>query len=212
MLAQVEPMPDGKEIKAQCPVCKKTKAIYIPHAVIENASQLATVSIPKGIVCDHHFQMFIDKHYKIRGYQKVDYQFTCGLEVLHKSNLLKRKRPRKSDEDLIDNLFLDGNFLEYNPSTSMEPISKLKESPLDVKKSKNQDILNQDRKNTERKAIPDNEKEKKAPKQNGTDTTTNSKSLEELYEEFWMLIDDDNEEFREFIIRDKRRKDGMLLF
>ena len=30
-------------------------------------------------------------------------------------------------------------------------------------------------------------------------------SLSEIYEEFWELIDERNEEFREFIIKDERR-------
>ena len=30
-------------------------------------------------------------------------------------------------------------------------------------------------------------------------------SLAEIYEEFWELIDDQNEEFQEYIIKDKRR-------
>ena len=31
-------------------------------------------------------------------------------------------------------------------------------------------------------------------------------TLEEIYEEFWEFVDEDNPEFQEFIIKDKRRK------
>ena len=31
-------------------------------------------------------------------------------------------------------------------------------------------------------------------------------SNEDIYEEFWQFIDDDNVEFQEFILKDKRRK------
>lgn len=52
-----------------CPTCKNSKEIAIPQC---ESTHLVTVSIPKGMVCEHHFQVFIDKNYVIRGYQKVD--------------------------------------------------------------------------------------------------------------------------------------------
>jgi len=52
-----------------CPICKNSKEIAIPKY---KSTHLITVSIPKGMVCEHHFQAFIDKNYVIRGYQKVD--------------------------------------------------------------------------------------------------------------------------------------------
>ncbi|MFX0033017.1 MAG: hypothetical protein ACFE9P_10155 [Candidatus Hermodarchaeota archaeon] len=52
-----------------CPTCKNSKDIAIPQY---KSTHLITVSIPKGMVCEHHFQAFIDKNYVIRGYQKVD--------------------------------------------------------------------------------------------------------------------------------------------
>ncbi|MFX1452620.1 MAG: hypothetical protein ACFFCM_17415, partial [Promethearchaeota archaeon] len=37
---------------------------------------LTTISIPSGSVCDHGFQAFVDKNYKVRGYQIVDFEFS----------------------------------------------------------------------------------------------------------------------------------------
>ncbi len=35
---------------------------------------MTTVSIQKDEICEHHFQAFIDKDFRIRGYQKVDFE------------------------------------------------------------------------------------------------------------------------------------------
>ncbi|MFX1498563.1 MAG: hypothetical protein ACFFBH_13635 [Promethearchaeota archaeon] len=57
------------KVKFVCPTCKNSKEITIPQY---STVHLITVSIPKGMICDHHFQAFIDKNYSVRGYQKVD--------------------------------------------------------------------------------------------------------------------------------------------
>jgi len=36
------------------------------------------------------------------------------------------------------------------------------------------------------------------------------KSLEQIYEDFWEFIDDNNESFQEFILKDKRRKIRLI--
>lgn len=65
-----------KKILVSCPLCKVKKLIQIPPSVIEGKKELTTISIPKGKICDHHFQIFVDRHYIIRGYQKVDYELS----------------------------------------------------------------------------------------------------------------------------------------
>ena len=71
-------------IKFTCPVCRAYKYVNIPKSVINSAHQLTTVSIPKGLVCRHHFQAFVDKNFAIRGYQKVD--FELAYDLLQKKN------------------------------------------------------------------------------------------------------------------------------
>ncbi len=159
---------EEKLVQVQCPNCKLKKKISVPNAVISQASQLTTLSVPSGIVCDHHFQVFIDKNYKVRGYQKVDFEIK---ENLIKADNAKEKSETslKDDEELFKNLILEGNYLEYIPSKNIvkKPSQLLKEVP------------------------PRNEEKE---------------NLRELYEEFWEFIDDDNREFQEFIVKDKRRK------
>ena len=59
-----------------CPSCGTKKKLKIPIKVINQSKQLTTVSIPAGICCDHCFQAFIDKDFKVRGYQPVDFDFS----------------------------------------------------------------------------------------------------------------------------------------
>ena len=157
-----------RKIPTTCPICKSKKEIDIPGSIISQASQLTTISLPKGLICDHHFQMFIDKNFKVRGYQKVDFEMKLGRIEQSVINRKKIIYENKSDDGLFHNLLLDGNYLEFKPKN--------------YKKVE---------KNTQ------NVKERSAKKERMT--------LEDIYEEFWELIDDDNIEFEEFIIKDKRR-------
>ncbi|MHA2035447.1 MAG: hypothetical protein ACW98X_03375 [Promethearchaeota archaeon] len=64
-----------ESIHVVCPTCKSKKDLKIPSKIINQAKQLTTVSIPSGAVCEHGFQSFVDKNFKVRGYQKVDFEF-----------------------------------------------------------------------------------------------------------------------------------------
>jgi len=66
----------SKSITVICPTCKTKKELKIPTKIIDQSKQLTTVSIPSGAVCEHSFQSFVDKNFKIRGYQKVDFEFS----------------------------------------------------------------------------------------------------------------------------------------
>ena len=65
-----------REVPMVCPECKKAEKLQIPQQIINQSKQLTTVSIPRGIVCEHSFQAFIDKNFKVRGYQKVDFELS----------------------------------------------------------------------------------------------------------------------------------------
>ena len=64
-----------EDIRVVCPTCNKRKELKIPSKIINQSKQLTTVSIPSGAVCEHSFQSFVDKNFKVRGYQKVDFEF-----------------------------------------------------------------------------------------------------------------------------------------
>ncbi|MFW9819627.1 MAG: hypothetical protein ACFFE5_08465, partial [Candidatus Thorarchaeota archaeon] len=65
-----------QDIHVICPTCKSKKELKIPTKIINQAKHLTTVSIPSGAVCKHGFQAFIDKNFVVRGYQKVDFDFS----------------------------------------------------------------------------------------------------------------------------------------
>jgi len=100
------------EIRFVCPTCKATKVLEFPSSVINGAKQLTTISLPKGLICPHHFQAFVDKNFMVRGYQKVDFEFK--FESNNKSNLHYLNQD-KENQDLFNELILEGNFVRYTP-------------------------------------------------------------------------------------------------
>ncbi|MHA2130646.1 MAG: hypothetical protein ACW99L_11785, partial [Promethearchaeota archaeon] len=64
-----------ENIMVVCPTCNSKRELKIPSKIINQSKQLTTVSIPSGTVCEHSFQSFVDKNFKVRGYQRVDFEF-----------------------------------------------------------------------------------------------------------------------------------------
>jgi hypothetical protein len=164
----ITPLDDSAKIQFVCPVCKSEKVLHFPKSVITQAKGLSTMSIASGLVCEHQFQAFVDKNYSVRGYQRVDFEFKkIGIE----EKTLKNTKNDRNDDELFDNLILEGDYLEYNPTKE----------------------LNDNRNQTNH-----------APKK-----TVNR--LEEIYNEFWEFIEENNELFQDFIKSDKRRNKPILL-
>jgi hypothetical protein len=80
------------------------------------------------------------------------------------------------DDLLFKNLILNGNIVEY------KPIYDDKNNTLSTKEEKSQ-CLNEE--NTKKDKI---------------------KSLKQIYDEFWEFINEDNEIFKDFIIKDPKRQ------
>lgn len=77
------------KILINCPVCNTSDSLRIPSKIINESNQLTTVSIPKGLVCKHNFQAYVDKNFHVRGYQKID--FECSKVEIYKKRLQKEK-------------------------------------------------------------------------------------------------------------------------
>ena len=95
-----------------CPVCKSEKSLQFPKSIVNKANGLTTMSIARGLVCEHQFQAFVDKNFMVRGYQRVDFEF-------EKTKTEQKQQPKnciKDDKELFENLILEGNFLEYKPN------------------------------------------------------------------------------------------------
>lgn len=177
----------SNNVRIICPRCKSSKELSFPRTIINNSSQLTTVSIPKGLVCIHTFQAFIDKNFKVRGYQNVDFEFADTIkEPCSVKNV--NKFETKSDDDLINNLVVEGNYLEYRSKTNRKE---------EYEKSNVFRIPQKDNNRTQDKNVADNRRK--------------MMMLEDIYKEFWELIDDNNEEFKEFIIKDKERRKNLKI-
>ncbi len=161
----MEAITSNRYVQVICPVCKSKNVIQIPKSVINNATHLTTISVPKGKICQHHFQLFLDKNFLIRGYQKVDFQLN------HKND--------KQDKFDSKNHFV--NSLKLHKSNALDN-NKLKT------KTRKPGIY-EEKKFVEIKA---NNKSKM--------------TLTEIYDEFWEFIDENNETFQKFILKDKKRR------
>jgi len=55
----------------QCPKCQIKRVITVPRNLVAQSQCLTTVAMSFGLACNHSFNVFIDKNFKVRGYQKV---------------------------------------------------------------------------------------------------------------------------------------------
>ena len=94
-----------------------------PKSVINKARHLTTISLPKGLVCNHHFQAFIDKNFAVRGYQKVDFQFESKEDQKEQTDI---QLLSGSEDELFDRLIVEGNYVEYRPKVKNSNVLKQK--------------------------------------------------------------------------------------
>lgn len=109
---QLNELNEYSKVNITCPVCKAKKELKFPKSVINETGQLTTISLPKGLLCDHHFQAFVDKNFAVRGYQKVDFEFETNKSVKPKTDV---KLFNESNEEFFENLIFEGNFVEFKP-------------------------------------------------------------------------------------------------
>ncbi|MFX1314003.1 MAG: hypothetical protein ACFFHD_15535 [Promethearchaeota archaeon] len=93
-----------------CPICKKCKEIIISEFKNTQKSHLLTISIPKGMICEHHFQAFVDQNYKVRGYQKVDIE-------LNNKQLYNTSNKNLEEHDISKHLIIEGNHVKFDPES-----------------------------------------------------------------------------------------------
>lgn len=127
---QISELNEYLNVKITCPVCKVHKELKFPKSVVNKARQLTTISLPKGLICDHHFQAFIDKNFIVRGYQKVDFEFETKKSLKSKADV---NLFNANDEDFFENLIVEGNYVEYNPKRKNNRDSR-PPPPKDTKK------------------------------------------------------------------------------
>jgi len=64
-----------KNVLIRCPECQTQKYLKVPLKILEQSENVVTISIPTGMICEHHFQAFVDHNSAVRGYQVVDFEF-----------------------------------------------------------------------------------------------------------------------------------------
>ncbi len=60
-------------VELVCPVCNAKGQVNVPKNILKEHG-LTTISIPSKSMCEHNFQIFLDQHSSVRGYQKVDFE------------------------------------------------------------------------------------------------------------------------------------------
>jgi hypothetical protein len=75
----------NENIIVTCPICNIKKTVDIPKSLIQGASHLTAVLIPKNAICVHTFHAFVDKNLIVRGYQKTDFE----LPITHEETKLE---------------------------------------------------------------------------------------------------------------------------
>ena len=186
--AQMNDLNEYSPITFICPVCKTRKELKIPKVIINEARQLTTVSIPKGLVCEHHFQAFVDKNFVIRGYQKVD--FEIAYDIYNKKK--KKKHEITQPENFYDEIIIEGNYIEFRPNKAQKDKEIAEKKKIKKNLIIKEEILSNP--NKKKNDSPPSIKEKHVM------------SIEEIYDEFWEFIDNENEDFKQFIEIDNRRK------
>jgi hypothetical protein len=68
----------SRPVMITCPSCKKETSIDIPEVLVKNApDNVLRIHVPMKRCCGiHAFMVFIDSHFKVRGYQAVDIEYT----------------------------------------------------------------------------------------------------------------------------------------
>ena len=93
---------------------------------------------------------------------------------------------RENDRKIFNEINFQGNYVEYDPQETQKND--------EGNQNKNEDTLEKE----EPQQLKREEQSEESPKRK-------EMTLEEIYDEFWEFIDDNNHEFREFIIKDPRR-------
>ena len=123
LTTQIGELNEYSDVKIVCPICKLNKVMKFPKSVINKARHLTTISLPKGLICDHHFQAFLDKNFTVRGYQKVDFEFENKEAQKEQADI---QLFSGNENGLFDHLIVEGNYVGYQPDAKKINVLKQK--------------------------------------------------------------------------------------
>ncbi len=59
----------------RCPLCETKGEVEIPTDLVEKSNRgVVSINVPSNLVCEHNFQLFLDRNGVVRGYQRIDFQ------------------------------------------------------------------------------------------------------------------------------------------
>jgi hypothetical protein len=97
-------------VELKCPMCETQKTLKIPSNIFNPSQKMTTINIPKELVCDHGFQILIDKDFTITRYQIVNYE-SNKIELSHNEyftkEILLKIRNFIDDRDILGAIIFD---------------------------------------------------------------------------------------------------------
>jgi hypothetical protein len=121
----------------------------------------------------------VDKQFKVRGYQRVDFEFERNKDH-RQDGKTKGKIEQENDSKLLDNLNMEGDFIEYQPN-----FKENTERNSNDKKAKSKSLDNKPNENLTKSSESNKKSQKKSL----------GRSLEEIYEEFREFVRTDKNTF-----------------
>ncbi|MCP4764092.1 MAG: hypothetical protein GY870_20130, partial [archaeon] len=65
------------KVRVICPTCTKSNYIMLPKSNIAHSGKgLTTILVPNELICEHSFQIFVDKNGAVRGYETPDFELS----------------------------------------------------------------------------------------------------------------------------------------
>jgi hypothetical protein len=96
-----------------CPICKTQKTLKIPHNIINPSIYLTTINIPKELICEHSFQILIDKSFTVKKYQIENYELN-KIELSNNKNftaeILSKIRTFIDDREILGVAIFDDEW------------------------------------------------------------------------------------------------------
>ena len=127
-----------QKLQIVCPICKTRDLIGVPKRELNKSTHLTTISIHKGLICPHHFQVFVDKNLQIRGYQKVDFELSDENSKKLRNGVKAFNQNEKEEKEVFKNLVVDENILK-----SIDSEKKVKEIKVNSKKKTLKEIYDE---------------------------------------------------------------------
>ena len=122
-----------QKIQIVCPICKTRDLIGVPKRELNKSTHLTTISIQKGLICPHHFQVFVDKNLQIRGYQKVDFELNNENSKKLRNGVQAFNQSEKDEKPVFKTIVYENKNLEAEENKKLVQEVKIKKKEKTMK-------------------------------------------------------------------------------